>query len=248
MLGKQGWHIINRPQSLVARVLKARYFSTQSFFETPLGSNPNFLWRSIWKTRGLIRAGTCWRIGNGRSVSVWGQPWLRELPESLVSITPPLNCARVVVSDLIINHKWNESLIAQMFNERDRSCILNIPLSLSSCSDAWCWKFESKDHYSVKSAYRFLVDGFRHREGSEIWKRFWKAKVPPKVLNFCWRALVNVVPCLSSLQSKRVPVDPSCPLCHVAPENVLHILIQCPFARSCWLSSLLGWPAPSASS
>ncbi|XP_043813957.1 uncharacterized protein LOC110609368 [Manihot esculenta] len=140
------------------------------------------------------------------------------------------------------------SLIAQMFNERDRSCILNIPLSLSSCSDTWCWKFESKCHYSVKSAYRFLVDGFQHREGSEIWKRFWKAKVPPKVLNFCWRALVNVVPCLSSLQSKRVPVDPSCPLCHVAPENVLHILIQCPFARSCWLSSPLGWPAPSASS
>ncbi|XP_021629642.1 uncharacterized protein LOC110627603 [Manihot esculenta] len=135
-----------------------------------------------------------------------------------------------------------------MFNERDRSCILNIPLSLSSCSDTWCWKFESKGHYSVKSAYRFLVDGFQHREGSEIWKRFWKAKVPPKVLNFCWRALVNVVPCLSSVQSKRVPVDPSCPLCHVAPENVLHILIQCPFARSCWLSSPLGWPAPSASS
>ncbi|XP_043813396.1 uncharacterized protein LOC122723815 [Manihot esculenta] len=135
-----------------------------------------------------------------------------------------------------------------MFNERDRSCILNIPLSLSSCSDTWCWKFESKGHYSIKSAYRFLVDGFQHREGSEIWKRFWKAKVPPKVLNFCWRALVNVVPCLSSLQSKRVPVDPSCPLCHVAPENVLHILIQCLFARSCWLSSPLGWPAPSASS
>ncbi|XP_043806632.1 uncharacterized protein LOC122721785 [Manihot esculenta] len=214
MLGKQGWHIINRPQSLVARVLKARYFSTQSFFEAPLGSNPSFLWRSIWETRGLIRAGAYWRIGN----------------------------------DLIINHRWNESLIAQMFNERDRSCILNIPLSLSSCSDTWCWKFESKGHYSVKSAYRFMVDGFQHREGSEIWKRFWKAKVPPKVLNFCWRALVNVVPCLSSLQSKRVPVDPSCPLCHVAPENVLHILIQCPFARSCWLSSPLGWPAPSASS
>ncbi|XP_043813395.1 uncharacterized protein LOC122723814 [Manihot esculenta] len=135
-----------------------------------------------------------------------------------------------------------------MFNERDRSCILNIPLSLSSCSDTWCWKFEPKGHYSVKSAYRFLVDGFRHREGSEIWKRFWKAKVPPKVLNFCWRALVNVVPCLSSLQSKRVPVDPSCPLCHVAPENVLHIMIQCPFARSCWLSSPLGWPTPFASS
>ncbi|XP_043810323.1 uncharacterized protein LOC122723137 [Manihot esculenta] len=89
---------------------------------------------------------------------------------------------------------------------------------------------------------------FNIGKGARYGKGSGKLKFPPKVLNFCWRALVNVVPCLSSLQSKRVPVDPSCPLCHVAPENVLHILIQCPFARSCWLSSPLGWPAPSTSS
>ncbi|XP_043814095.1 uncharacterized protein LOC110619045 [Manihot esculenta] len=152
------------------------------------------------------------------------------------------------MADLIIGYRWNESLIAQLFNDRDRSCILNIPLSLSSHPDAWCWKFAFKGHYSVKSAYRFLVVEFRHREGSEIWSRFWKTKVPPKVLNFCWRALVNVVPCLSLLQSRRVPVDSMCPLCHEAPETILHILVQCPFARSCWLSSPLGWPAFSAPS
>ncbi|XP_043817796.1 uncharacterized protein LOC110626663 [Manihot esculenta] len=174
MLGKQGWNIINRPHSLVARVLKARYFPTTSFFEASLGHNPSFLWRSIWATQSLVKAGAYLRIGNGR---------------------------------------WNESLIAQLFNDRDRSCILNIPLSLSSHPDVWCWKFASKGHYSVKSAYRFLVAGFRYREGSEIWSRIWKTKVPPKVLNFCWRALVN-----------------------------------CPFARSCWLSSPLGWPAFSAAS
>ncbi|XP_021593121.1 uncharacterized protein LOC110600563 [Manihot esculenta] len=49
-------------------------------------------------------------------------------------------------------------------------------------------------------------------------------------------------------KSRRVPVDSMCPLCHEAPETVLHILVQCPFARSCWLSSLLGWPAFSAAS
>ncbi|XP_021616621.1 uncharacterized protein LOC110617931 [Manihot esculenta] len=31
-------------------------------------------------------------------------------------------------------------------------------------------------------------------------------------------------------------------------ENVLYILIQYPFVRRCWLSSPLGWHAPSASS
>ncbi|XP_043812710.1 uncharacterized protein LOC110614869 [Manihot esculenta] len=125
-----------------------------------LGHNPNFLWRSIWATQSLVKAGTYWRIGNGR----------------------------------------------------DMSCILNIPLSLSSHPNAWCWKFASKGHYSVKSAYRFLLLGF------DIGK------------------------------SRRVPVDSMCPLCHEAPETILHILVQCPFARSCWLSSPLGWPAFSTAS
>ncbi|KAG8636180.1 hypothetical protein MANES_16G107751v8 [Manihot esculenta] len=236
------------PHSLVARVLKARYFPTTSFFKASLGHNPSFLWHSIWATRSLVKAGAYWRIENGMSVSIWSHPWLKEAPNSLVSTPPPPNCTISVVAYFMIGHRWNESLIAQLFNDRDISCILNIPLSLSSHPDAWCWKFASKGHYYVNSAYRFLVAGFRHREGSEIWSRFWKTKVPPKVLNFCWRALVNVVPCLSLLQSKRVPVDSMCPLCHEAPETVLHILIQCPFARSCWLSSPLGWPAFSAAS
>ncbi|XP_021627043.1 uncharacterized protein LOC110625723 [Manihot esculenta] len=167
ILGKQGWNIITRPHSLVACVLKARYFSTMS-------------------------------------VSIWSHSWLKEAPDSLVSTPPPPNCTLYVVADLMIGHRWNKSLIAQLFNDRDRSCILNIPLSLSSHLDVWCWKFASKGHYSVKSAYRFL--------------------------------------------SRRVPVDSMCPLCHEAPKTVLHILVQCPFARSCWLSSPLGWPAFSAAS
>ncbi|XP_043816612.1 uncharacterized protein LOC122724816 [Manihot esculenta] len=213
MLGNQGWNIINRPHSLVARVLKARYFPTTSFLK--------HLWATILAFYGVVY---------GRL-----RVWLK-----LVLI------GELGMADLMIGYRWNESLIAQLFNDRDRSCILNIPLSLSSHPDAWCWKFASKSHYSVKNAYRFLVAGFRHREGSEIWSRFWKTKVPPKVLNFCWRALVNVVPCLSLLQSRRVPVDSMCPLCHEALETILHILVQCPFARSCWLSSPLSWPAFSA--
>ncbi|XP_021603788.1 uncharacterized protein LOC110608804 [Manihot esculenta] len=49
-------------------------------------------------------------------------------------------------------------------------------------------------------------------------------------------------------KSRRVPIDSMCPLCHETPETVLHILVQCPFARSCWLSLPLGWPAFSAAS
>ncbi|XP_043812372.1 uncharacterized protein LOC122723637 [Manihot esculenta] len=139
MLGKQGWNIITRPHSLVTRVLKTRYFPTTSFFETSLGHNPSFFWRSILAFRNLVKAGAYWRIGNGRSVSIWSHPWLKKALDSLVSTPPPPNCTLSVVADLMISHRWNESLIAQLFNDRDRSCILNISLSLSSHPDVCCW-------------------------------------------------------------------------------------------------------------
>lgn len=37
MLGKQCWNFINRPDSLVARVYKARYFPTTSIFDATRG-------------------------------------------------------------------------------------------------------------------------------------------------------------------------------------------------------------------
>ncbi|XP_037495366.1 uncharacterized mitochondrial protein AtMg00310-like [Jatropha curcas] len=41
LLGKQGWKLMVNPDSLAARVLKAKYFPTCSFLEANLGSNPS---------------------------------------------------------------------------------------------------------------------------------------------------------------------------------------------------------------
>jgi hypothetical protein len=49
MVAKQGWHFITNPNSLVARIFKARYFPWSSLIESNLGNNPSFTWRSIWK-------------------------------------------------------------------------------------------------------------------------------------------------------------------------------------------------------
>lgn len=47
LVAKQGWRIIQAPDSLVARILKARYFKHSSFLEVNLGSKPSYVWRSI---------------------------------------------------------------------------------------------------------------------------------------------------------------------------------------------------------
>jgi len=43
MLGKQGWKFITKPESLVARIFKARYFPNGTFLTAQIGHNPNYV-------------------------------------------------------------------------------------------------------------------------------------------------------------------------------------------------------------
>ncbi|XP_019179245.1 PREDICTED: uncharacterized protein LOC109174463 [Ipomoea nil] len=76
MLGKQGWNFLTKPDALVTRVFKARYFPKCSFLEAKRGSNPSFVWSSIWESQTMVGKGVRWRVGNGESIRVWGDPWL----------------------------------------------------------------------------------------------------------------------------------------------------------------------------
>lgn len=47
MLAKQFWRIHLRPDSLIARIFKARYFPHGDIWRATVGSYPSFGWRSI---------------------------------------------------------------------------------------------------------------------------------------------------------------------------------------------------------
>ncbi|XP_028107344.1 uncharacterized protein LOC114306322 [Camellia sinensis] len=57
LLAKQGWRLISVPDSLVARILKAKYYPRTTFLQANVGSNPSFTWRSIFNARLLLEAG-----------------------------------------------------------------------------------------------------------------------------------------------------------------------------------------------
>ena len=47
MLAKQAWRILLNPNSLVARVLEARYFLICDILIAKLGNSPSYSWRII---------------------------------------------------------------------------------------------------------------------------------------------------------------------------------------------------------
>ena len=87
LLAKQGWRLQTNQNSLVYRVLKAKYFPRCDFIEASLGNNPSFSWRSIMSAQKLVREGIRWRVGNGRDISVWGDKWLPS-PSTFKVVSP----------------------------------------------------------------------------------------------------------------------------------------------------------------
>ncbi|XP_008227636.1 PREDICTED: uncharacterized protein LOC103327128 [Prunus mume] len=76
LLCKQGWRLLEFPYSLISRMLKARYFPQSDFLAASSGSLPSFTWQSLLWGRDLLRLGLRWRIGDGRLVNIYGDPWV----------------------------------------------------------------------------------------------------------------------------------------------------------------------------
>lgn len=238
LLGKQGWRFISRPQSLVSRVYKARYFPDVHFLEANLGNNPSFIWRSIWEAKNVVKAGVRWKLGSGVSVRVRDQPWLQD--ECNPYITSELQgLEHITVSSLMKTgeRQWEEEIVMDWFNFRDQQCILNTSIGGDDEEDLLYWGQESSGEYSVKSAYRMIQAQrglWQISNNNSVWRDLWRIKAPPKVLNLVWRALSNVLPTKTNLYAKFVPVTTMCPICDGGDETIMHALVECPFADSCW--------------
>ena len=119
MLGKQGWRILTQPNTLNARIYKARYFPQCNFLESELGHNPSFVWRSLCKSKFILKAGSRWKIGDGRSISVWNNYWMKDNVTIFPLDDVAATLANLRVSDcILLNQKsWNVPLLNSIFNE-----------------------------------------------------------------------------------------------------------------------------------
>lgn len=72
-----------------------------------------------------------WRVGNGRTIKIWEDPWLNSNHSnrvlSKVSILPPHS----KVYDLMFTQPpfWNEELIRRILTNEESEKILGIPLA-----------------------------------------------------------------------------------------------------------------------
>jgi hypothetical protein len=60
LLAKQGWRITTEPTSLMAQVLKAKYFPKTSFLHAKQGNRASYSWQSIQQASWILKRGCYW--------------------------------------------------------------------------------------------------------------------------------------------------------------------------------------------
>ncbi|GAU37194.1 hypothetical protein TSUD_30590 [Trifolium subterraneum] len=239
MVAKQVWNIVQNPNSLVAKLLKARYFPRFSLFEAPLGYNPSFAWRSMWQARQILSLGCRWRIGSGVNIRVMHDPWLRGSANRWVPSPQPAGVYQLSVRDLLHeNYKaWNIVKVRNLFSKDVAEKILETPLVSSVREDKVVWEEERNGCYSVKFGYKLAM---RYIIGSDKyhvmgnWDGIWKAQAPHKASHLLWCLCRGCLPTRSRLLERRVECTLNCPVCDEEIEDELHVFFRCAVARDSW--------------
>ncbi|KAL5838662.1 hypothetical protein ACOSQ3_015831 [Xanthoceras sorbifolium] len=234
LLGKQAWRIVMNKDSLVSRVLKAKYFRQEDFLSVTLKQGSSHLWRSLVWGRSLIFKGLRWRVGNGKDIRAFQDPWIPRASTFKPFSIAPVEDFKVASLISPSSHSWNLAKLDQVFVAADRDSILEIPLSLGDCADSLIWHFDKTGEYSEKLS----LSGSSSSPDSKWWLALWNLNIPPKIKIFIWRVCHNAIPSLCNLCSRKIVVDPCCSRCGDAPESSAHALFWCSSVRPIWESTV----------
>lgn len=127
MLGKQGWRLTTRPDSLCARVLKGRYYHDGDFLGCTRKRHASHTWRAILAGKEVLDRGMIKRIGNGASTNIGNDRWI-PLHFDAKPITPENDQVSLVADLMTESGQWNEQLIRDIFIPIDAVAILRTPI------------------------------------------------------------------------------------------------------------------------
>ena len=206
----------------------------------------SYTWKSILKGINLLNKGIIWRVGNGKSINIWNDPWIpRGISRRVISRKG--NNLITHVEELInpVTNTWDLDLLNQSMVGEDVQVILRIPIH-EQLDDFPAWHYDKKGLFSVKSAYKVARDCEARESVKGLpecfnpvgttcgfeWKKLWSLPLPNKILHFLWRVATNSLPLRMKLKQRGINIDTRCPLCFRLNEDGGHIF--CKLVKPIW--------------
>ena len=117
LLAKQAWRLFHNQNYLFYRIFRARFFPNCSIIKASNSLSGLYPWKSILKGMDVLKKGTRWRLGNGASISIWGDFWLplKDRPKIMSLVMDDLLKAWVDSLIYYQTKSWDDDLITRLF-------------------------------------------------------------------------------------------------------------------------------------
>ncbi|CAA7052486.1 unnamed protein product [Microthlaspi erraticum] len=244
LLAKQLWRIFHYPSSLLARVLKGRYFWSSNPLAGERVNSPSYGWRSMMATRELLVSGMRKAIGTGANTVVWRDSWIPTDPPR-----PPTPLSDQQDPYLLVYHlidqqtkEWKTDALNSLFTEEDVRRIQAIRPARLPQADKLVWAYTKSGAYTVKSGYdlaakrtvRDVPNQVLEPSTTGLKRIAWKTKTTKKLKHYIWQCISGCIAVRDRLVDRHCGTDRSCPRCGNSTETVNHLLFECPEAVRVW--------------
>lgn len=64
------WRILNHPSSLVAKIMREKYFKYRKLLDAKLGCGSSFIQKYWWSSLDLVNEDLIWRVGDGSNIEI----------------------------------------------------------------------------------------------------------------------------------------------------------------------------------
>lgn len=125
LLGKQCWNLVKNPGSLLARMLKARYYPNCNLLQAGRTGGSSYTWSGIWEAKENIKGGLRWVIGDGKTINIKVDRRLRGKDSFCVDPGGGGSLDSKVCDFFVQGKKeWDEVKVRATFNSNDAEAIL----------------------------------------------------------------------------------------------------------------------------
>lgn len=197
----------------------------------------SFWWRDILKLLDKFKGIAMVNVNNAKSCYLWSDLWNNRVPmltyPELFSFAKSKSTilAEAVTMDNLLE-LFNLPLSQQAFQQLNQLQQDLQQLTINDQADSWTCMWNS-GKFSVARAYKQLSG---HRPIHKSFKWIWDNSCQNKHKVFAWLILMDKLSTGELLKRKNMELpDYTCVLCNSSTEEtILHLLITCPFASTCW--------------
>lgn len=191
LLAKQAWQVIQNPNALWIRVLKALYFPNCDFSKATRKRNESWAWASLVHGKEVVLDSARWLVSSGNRIDIRKDKWLALGDAIEINEGSTLRW----VKDLIdpVTKTKDIATIRRNFPVSTAKRILQTPIAWNYGLDVLWWPASKSGEFSVKSGY-FQIRKKGQRVSSipsssygidnSIWKIIWSIKVLQKIKIF----------------------------------------------------------------